>query len=243
MTDRGHVALEVVDGGVAIVTLDRPQERNAFDVAMRDELWEVLLAVRDHPDVVTWVLAARGEHFCVGADLREFGTAESLLQARNVRLARPVWELLWTIPKPAVAALRGYTLGSGLEMALFCDSRLAAPHTLLALPEARFGFLPAAGGTQTMTRVVGRSRATPAVLRGNWMSAEEALDARLVDAVEDDVEGAALDRARQWARLGPTLTRAAKTAVRAALDLSPDQGLSVERRLARVVAATGRALG
>jgi enoyl-CoA hydratase/carnithine racemase len=232
LTD-GTVRLEVGDDGVATVVLDRVARRNAFDIAMRDALWEALLGVRDHPDVVACVIRAEGPHFSVGADLREFGTAGTPFAARAVRYARPVWEVLWSLPKPVVAALQGYALGSGLEIALMCDVRYAARDAVLSLPEARFGMLPAAGGTQTLTRTVGISRALAAVLRCSTFDATQAASAGVVDAVVADPAARAFELARTWADLGPERTQFAKRAIRAAVDLAPADARVAERRLAR----------
>jgi enoyl-CoA hydratase/carnithine racemase len=239
MSATGTVDLDIGPGGVATVSLNRPQRGNAFSVAMRDALWEALLAVRDHPDVVACVMRAEGPHFSVGADLSEFGTAGSLFDARRVRFERPLWELLWTLPKPIVAALRGYTLGSGFEIALMCDARVAAPDVELGLPEARFGMLPAAGGSQTLARVAGTSTALAAILRCELIDAARAHATGIVDAINDDVDRAALEMAESWAGLGAVRAWSAKLAIRAAVDLAPADAAAAERRLARAVAALG----
>lgn len=237
MSAAGTVELELGADGVAVLTLNRPERANAFSVAMRDRLWEALLAIRDSPGVVAAVVRADGDHFSVGADLSEFGTAGSLFDARRVRFERPLWELLWSLPQPLVAALRGYTLGSGLEIALMCDARLARADVQLGLPEARFGMLPAAGGTQTLTRAAGQSAALAAILRCERIDADRAQALGVVDALSDDVDAAALALAARWAALGPLRARAAKAALRAASDLPPDAAGATERRLARLVAA------
>jgi enoyl-CoA hydratase/carnithine racemase len=235
-SDAGLVHLHFDAGPVATIVLARSEQRNAFNVAMRDSLWEILLAVRAHPDIAAVVLRAEGPHFSVGADLSEFGSAGTLFDARRVRFERPLWELLWSMPQPIVAALHGYVLGSGLELALMCDVRLAAHDVQLALPEARFGMLPAAGGTQTLTRAVGLSRALASVLCGEWIDAPTALERRAVDRVLDDVEAGAIACASQLAALGPLRARVAKQAIRGAVDLPPADARSAEARLARVLA-------
>src|SRR5581483_10369611 len=113
---------------------------------MRDELYEVLTAVRDDDDVRVLALRGAGRAFCAGADLTEFGSAPSPTRARAIRFARDVWGLLHDLPTPTVASLHGYVFGSGLEMALFCDLQVAAASTLFAMPEVRLGLIPAAGG-------------------------------------------------------------------------------------------------
>src|SRR4051794_28946603 len=112
--------------GVAWVTLHRPGALNAYNVRMRDELYQVFGAVRDDRDVRALVLRGAGRAFCAGADLSEFGTAPSPTIARRIRFARDVWVVLAGLEIPTVAALHGYAFGSGLEMALYCDLRLAA---------------------------------------------------------------------------------------------------------------------
>jgi enoyl-CoA hydratase/carnithine racemase len=238
MSDRDPVRLDFDDGGVATVSLARSERSNAFSIAMRDSLWEILLAVRAHPGVSAVLLRADGQHFSVGADLSEFGTASSQFAARRVRFQRPLWELLWSMPQPIVAALHGYVLGSGFELALMCDLRVASADAQFALPEIRFGMLPAAGGTQTLTRAVGLSRALSAVLTGEWLDAPSALAGRVVDEILEDVEAGAVTRAAQLAELGPLRARIAKQAIRRAVDLPARAARLGEARLARLLAAS-----
>ena len=149
--------------GLATITLNRPQALNAYNVQMRDEMWQALEAVRDDPEVRVVVLRGAGERaFWAGADLTEFGAAPSQVVARQVRWERDVWGQLLNLDKPVVASVHGYCLGSGLEIALLCDRRIAATGTVFALPEVRLGMIPAAGGTQTLPRTVGRTRAASA---------------------------------------------------------------------------------
>src|SRR5437899_204426 len=114
---------------VAWVTLNRPHVLNAYSVQMRDDLAEVLGAVRDDQEIRALVLRGAGGAFCAGADLTEFGTAPSPTAARRIRFARDVWALLGNLEIPTIAALHGFVFGSGLEMALFCDLRIAAEGT------------------------------------------------------------------------------------------------------------------
>ena len=230
------VELVVRDNGVGVVRLNRP-DLNIYNLEMRDDLIEVFRAVRDLPEVRAVVLAANGKHFSAGADLSEFGTAESVFEARRIRWWRDPWLPLLDSPKPSVAALHGHALGAGLEMALMCDFRLAAPDTNVGLPETRLGMLPSAGGSQTLARLVGAGRALPAVLEGRSYSAADALRMGLVDeVVEDgDVDTAAEALAARLARLEPALAGAAKRALRAAGDLPLGAGLNLERHLLRAV--------
>ncbi|HEV2368510.1 MAG TPA: enoyl-CoA hydratase/isomerase family protein, partial [Acidimicrobiales bacterium] len=180
-----------VDEGVAVVRLTHPP-LNIYDLAMREELIEAFSAVRDDPGARALVLAADGASFSAGADLSEFGTAESVFEARRIRWWRDPWLPLVDSPKPSVAALHGHTLGAGLEMALMCDFRLATADARLGLPETRLGMLPSAGGSQTLTRLLGPGRALPIVMRGETYDAAEAARLGLVDGVVEDADAAAL---------------------------------------------------
>ena len=228
------VELALRDDGVGIVRLNSP-DLNIYNLEMREDLIEAFRAVRDTPDVRAVVLAANGRNFSAGADLSEFGTAESIFEARRIRWWRDPWLPLLDSPKPSVAALHGYALGAGMEMALMCDFRLAAPDTQVGLPETRLGMLPSAGGSQTLTRLVGPGRALPIVLEGRTYPAWDALRMGLVDEVVEngDVHTGAEALAARLATLDPGLTGAAKRALRAAGDLPLPAGLELERHLLR----------
>ncbi len=225
-------------GPLAIVSLNNGP-LNIFDVAMRDELIGALTAVDDIDDVRAMVLRAEGRHFSAGADLSEFGSASSIFEGRRIRWDRDPWGLLWDLRVPTIAALRGTALGSGLEMSLLCDIRIAATDAALGLPETKLGMLPAAGGTQSLTRAVGPHAALPIVARGTTIGAAEAHSRGMVTEVVDDADQAALDRAHDLALIDPAVIRAARLALRAAGDLPLAAGLRRERDLARTL-ATGR---
>jgi enoyl-CoA hydratase/carnithine racemase len=222
---------------IATVTLDRPEKLNAVNLAMRDELWEAFLAFRDDPDARVLVLRGEGRAFCAGADITEFGTAPTLIEARHARLERDLWGLLLHLPKPTIAAIHGHAYGAGCEMALFCDLRVAADDASFALPEVSLGYIPSAGGTQTLPRVIRPGRALQIILAGDPVDAVEAARIGLVHRV---VERAHLDEAvTRWALLlagrPPRAVSYAKQAVSQGLDLSLEQGLALERRLAALL--------
>jgi enoyl-CoA hydratase/carnithine racemase len=233
-----EVRLDVVDR-VATVTLHRPDKLNIFNLAMRDGLIEAVTAVRDIPGVGAMVLRADGPHFSAGADLAEFGTAEHILEARRIRWDRDPWGVLWDLPCPTIAALHGVAMGSGLEMALLCDLRFASPDTRLSLPETKLGMLPAAGGTQSLTRVLGPHAALPIIATSRTFLAPEALSLGVVHRIVDDVDGEAAKAAGLLARIGATVTSAARRALHAAGDLALPDGLEFEKRLASVVTRSG----
>lgn len=228
MTD--HVALSIVDGSIAVVTLDN-LPLNVFDLTMRDGLIEAFGAVADIPDVRAMVLRAEGKHFSAGADLSEFGSAETIMEGRRIRWDRDPWGPLWDSPVPTVAALHGIAVGSGLEMAMLCDIRLASPETKVGLPETKLGMLPSAGGTQSLTRAIGAHQATPLVATSVTIDAEEAKDRGVIHQIVQDVEAAALELATRWSKADPSVVRAARKALRASGDLPLDAGLALEKRL------------
>jgi enoyl-CoA hydratase len=220
---------------LAYVTLNRPEALNVYNIQMKDELFEVLGAIRDDSDVRVVIFRGAGEKaFCAGADLSEFLTAPSPTIARQVRFGRDVWSLFLKIPQPLIAAVHGYVLGSGTEMALCCDIRIASEDAKFGLPEVTLGIIPAAGGTQTLPRVVGRARALEMLLTNRWLSAKEACEMGLVNEVvtKDKLLETAETLGRKIASFNPRAVRSAKEAVTRGLDLSLAEGLELERRLA-----------
>lgn len=222
----------VLDGTVASVVLDAPP-LNIFDLAMRDGLIEALQAVRDIDGLDAMILRSAGAHFSAGADLSEFGTAESIHEARRIRWDRDPWALLWDLPMPTIASLHGVAVGSGLEMALLCDLRIAGPTTKAGLPETKLGMLPAAGGTQSLTRAIGPGPAVPIVALADTMEAGEALDRGVVTELADDPDARAVEIAERFATMDRRAVTAVKRALRAAFDLPLEAGLAAERRLGR----------
>jgi len=220
---------------VAYVTLNRPQALNAYNIKMRDELYEVLGAIRDDDEIRVAVFKGAGEKaFCAGADLTEFLTAPSPVIARKTRWERDIWGLFLSINKPLIAALHGYVLGSGIEISLCCDIRVASEDSRFGLPEVALGIIPAAGGTQTLPRVIGPSRALEILLTGRWLGAEEALRLKLVNAVvpRQELLPAAGRLAARISRYDPAAVAAAKQAITEGLDMGLEQGLALEARLA-----------
>ncbi len=232
--------LYLKDGPVAHVVLNRPRVINAYNIQMRDELYQALEAVRDDTEVRAAVLRGAGERgFCAGADLTEFGTAPSLDIARRVRWERDVWSLFLGIGKPLVAALHGYVIGSGVEMACLCDLRIAAGDAVFRMPEVALGMVPAAGGTQTLPRAIGRARVLDMVLTNRQVDAHEALSMGLVHRVvpRERLLEAAREVASALASLSPAALAAARTAVLEGMDLPLAQALELEWRLALQVLA------
>ena len=219
---------------IGYVILNRPERLNAYNIQMRDELYQVLGAIKDDPEVKVVILRGAGERaFCAGADLTEFLTAPPPVIAREVRWERDVWGLFLSITKPLIAALHGYVLGSGIEMALCCDIRVASEDAQFGVPEMGLGIIPAAGGSQTLPRVLGRGHALEMLLSGRWVKAEEAYRLKLVNRVvpRDDLLSTVEKLASRIKGYSPTALSYAKQAVTRGLDLTLEQGLELEAKL------------
>ncbi len=230
---------------VAYITLNRPQVLNIYNVRMRDELYEILGAVRDDPDVRVAVLKGAGDRaFCAGADLSEFLTAPPPARTRKVRWERDVWGLFLSLSQPVIAALHGYVLGSGIEMALCCDLRIASEDARFGLPEVTLGIIPAAGGSQTLPRTIGRAKSLEMLLTNRWINAREALSAGLVNQVvpRQDLTATVERMANQLASRPQFTVRCIKEAVSRGANLSLSEGLDLERRLAQQVLSSPDAL-
>ena len=223
---------------IGYVTLNRPHALNAYNLRMRDELYQVLGAIRDDAEVRVAVFRGAGERaFCAGADLTEFLTAPSPIIARQVRWERDVWGLFLSLIKPIIAAVHGYVLGSGVEIALCCDIRLASEDAQFGLPEPQLGIIPAAGGSQTLPRVIGGAKALEILLSGRWLKAEEAHRLKLVNQVvpRKELLPQAERLAQKIAHLDPVVVSYVKQAIVRGLDLSLEQGLELEARLAHAL--------
>ncbi len=226
--------LWATDGAVGVATLNRPEALNAMTVELLEELERVLETAEADAGIRAVVLAASGEKaFCVGADLKarakeyDDGSGIDPLAAAVHR----VFRRLERLERPTIAAIHGYCLGGGLELALACDLRVAADTAQFGLPEARVGSMPGAGGTQRLTRLVGPSRAKELMFTCERIDAARALSLGLVNRV---VPAASLHEhakalAGSIAEKAPLSLRKIKESVDRALDAPLDEGLEFER--------------
>ncbi len=221
-------------GAVAHISLDRPQVVNAYNVQMRDDFSQALTATQQDSEVRSLLITGEGRGFCAGADLTEFGTAPSQVIARQVRWERDVWGQLLNLDKPVVAAVHGFCIGSGLEIALLCDLTIAATGTVFALPEVQLGMIPAAGGTQTLPRAAGVSQAMDLLLTGRRFLAEEALAMGLVTRLTppDSLREVAWRLAESMAELPVAAVAALKQLLRQGMDMTLPEALQLEARIA-----------
>ena len=180
------------------------------------------------------MITGEGRGFCAGADLTEFGTAPSQVIARRARWERDVWGQLLNLDKPVVAAVHGYCIGSGLEIALLCDLRIAAIGTVFALPEVQLGMIPAAGGTQTLPRVAGSSAAMDLLLTGRRFQAEEAFSMGLLTRLSppETLREEAWRLADMLSGLPVAAAAALKQVLLHGMDLGLPEALDLERRVA-----------
>ncbi|MQA02754.1 MAG: enoyl-CoA hydratase [Streptosporangiales bacterium] len=228
-----HIACRTGAAGphVAEVVLDRPEAHNALSTAMADELARVCRELADDRAVRAVVLTSSGEKaFCVGADLKERNsyTDEQLRAQRPV--FRAAFGALLGLPVPTIAAVHGYALGGGFELALSCDLIVADETAVVGLPEVSVGVIPGGGGTQLLTRRVGWSRAADLVFTARRVGVAEAERLRLVDRRTAAVEhrDTALELAQQIAKNSPVGVRAAKRAMRLGYDVDLSAGLELE---------------
>jgi enoyl-CoA hydratase/carnithine racemase len=223
------VRLEV-DGAVATIRLDRPP-MNALDVAMQEEIRSVATEASTRSDVRAVVLYGGEKVFAAGADIKEMAQMSYTdMVDRSARL-QSAFTAVARIPKPVVAAVTGYALGGGCELALCADLRVCAENAKLGQPEILLGVIPGAGGTQRLARLVGPAKAKDLIFTGRFVAADEALRIGLVDQVlpADQVYDAAREWAAQFATGPAYALRAAKEAVDGGLEATLETGLEIER--------------
>ena len=217
--------------GVALVTIERPDVLNALSFDLLDELAAALAALDADPACRAVVLTGSGTRaFAAGADIRELAVQTPVSLLVGDRFA--VWERIAATRTPVIAAVRGFALGGGCELALSCDLIVAGDDAQFGQPEINLGVMPGAGGTQRLTRAIGRARAMDLILTGRNLGAREAESMGLVSRVvpADETLEAALDVARTIAAQAPIAVLAAKEAVRLAEELPLSAGLRHERR-------------
>jgi enoyl-CoA hydratase len=229
------VEYEKADGGIAWVTLNRPDVLNAINMEMRDLMWEIMHAVQSDPDVRAVIFkGAGGRAFSAGADISEFGTAPSYVEARRARRERDLWGFMLRMDEVLVAAIHGYALGAGIELPMCCDVRIASEEAQFGLPEVSLGYIPSAGGTQTLPRHVPPGIAMQMILTGDPIDAEAALRHGLVQRVVPRER--LYEEAEAFARrmiAGPAgAVSLSKRALRDGAEMTLEQGIALESRLA-----------
>jgi enoyl-CoA hydratase/carnithine racemase len=223
------VRLEV-EGGVATIRIDRPK-MNALSSQVQEEIREAATEASTRDDVRAVVVYGGEKVFAAGADIKEMADLSYTdMVARSVRL-QSAFTTVAKIPKPVVAAVTGYALGGGCELAMCADIRIAGEGATLGQPEILLGIIPGAGGTQRLTRLVGPAKAKDIIFTGRFVKADEALRIGLVDQVvpDDEVYDAALAWARRFSSAASFALRAAKEAVDRGLEVDLETALEIER--------------
>jgi len=228
------------DPSVAVITLNRPKALNALNSPLMLELTQAMQEADGDVQVGAIVVTGSEKAFAAGADIKEMKDKQFADVYKNNFLES--WSAISKIRKPVIAAVSGFALGGGCELALMCDIILASPTAKFGQPEINLGIIPGGGGTQRLTRVVGKSLAMELVLTGRNFSAEEAEKWGMVSKVVGPGEGEVLKEAVEMAKViaskGQISVQAGKEAVNAALDLPLSEGLKLERRLFHSLFAT-----
>ena len=228
MRERNDGSLLVrLEESTALLTLNRPEQRNALDQDLLSLLREVIVEAASDTDVRAIVVTGAGDRaFCAGADIRHMRSLGVDAAREWSLLGHSVFQSLEHVPKPVIAAINGAALGGGCELALACDFRFMAEAAQIGQPEIKLGLIPGWGGTQRLPRIVGEALAKDLVLTGRLMRADEALRAGLANGVADSggsVLDIALVYARQFASLPPLAVAAAKRAIDRGADLPLDE--------------------
>jgi enoyl-CoA hydratase/carnithine racemase len=231
MASYENVIVETADA-VTLIRLNRPSALNALNQALMDELTAALDAAEADPDVRCIVITGSERAFAAGADIKEMAGKTYADVFKEDFITRN-WERAASCRKPVIAAVAGYALGGGCELAMMCDFIIAADTAKFGQPEITIGVSPGAGGTQRLTRFVGKSKAMEMVLTGRMMDAAEAERSGLVSRVVPAAElvAAALETAKKVASLSPNAVMMTKEMVNAAYETPLSQGVKLERRL------------
>jgi enoyl-CoA hydratase/carnithine racemase len=233
------VELDVSDSGVGTIRLDRPKV-NALNRQVAQELGEVVAEARDNDDVRAVVVWGGDRVFAAGADIKEMADLDSVSMFRYIGRFQNVFTDLEQLPKVTIAAINGYALGGGCELALACDMRVAAEDAQLGQPEILLGVIPGAGGTQRLPRLVGVGRAKELIYSGRVVPASEALEIGLINEVvpSSDVYSRAVKLAERYAA-GPSVALlAAKQAINNGMQTDMTNGLLIERQAFSALFAT-----
>ncbi|MBX3494912.1 MAG: enoyl-CoA hydratase [Parvibaculum sp.] len=226
-------------GAVGLITLNRPDALNALNKALMDELTAALDAWESDDDIHCIVLTGSAKAFAAGADIKEM-QPKSYMDVYKEDFITANWERVTRCRKPVIAAVAGYALGGGCELAMMCDFIIAAETAKFGQPEIKLGVMPGAGGTQRLTRFVGKSKAMEMSLTGRMMDAEEAERAGLVSRIvpADQLLDEALKTAATVAAMSLPIAMMTKESVNRAYETTLSEGVRFERRLFHSMFAT-----
>lgn len=237
-TSEDVVLVERPEPGLALVRLNRPEVRNALDLNLRHRLAEVFRALSDDPELRCVVLTGNEKAFAAGADIADMSKISAIEMYH--RHTERLWGAVADCPVPVIAAVNGFALGGGMELALLCDVTILGRGAKLGQPEVRVGIMPGAGGTQRLTREIGKFRAMRLCLTGEVIGAEEAWDMGLASKlVEDDqVMEEAMAMARTIAAMPPVAVAQIKEVILHGMDAPLGAALALERKALQVLFAS-----
>ena len=224
--------------GVGLIRINRPEARNALNLEVRKLIGQYLTEMTDDDAVRCIVLTGNEKSFAAGADIKEManaGTIDMLLRG-----TQKMWRTIYSCPKPVIAAVSGFALGGGCELAMTCDIIIAGESAKFGQPEVKIGIIPGGGGTQRLPRTIGKYKAMRYVLTGDLFGAKEAFEMGLVSEVvaDTDVEKRAVAMAAQIAELAPLAVQQTKESVLRGMDASLETGLTLETRTLQMLFAS-----
>lgn len=224
--------LTETDGNVGVITLNRPDALNAFNKQLMDEVTEAVRTFETDDAIGCIVVTGSEKAFAAGADIKEI-SSKSYVDAMNEQLVTANWEEVTRARKPVIAAVNGYALGGGCELALMCDFIIAGDNAKFGQPEISIGAIPGAGGTQRLARFIGKSKAMEMCLTGRMMDAEEAERCGLVSRIvpKGELREEAIRVAKQIAGFSRPIAMLTKEAVNRAYETTLSEGVRFERRL------------
>ena len=224
--------------GVGLIRINRPEARNALNLEVRKLIGQYLTEMTDDDTVRCIVLTGNDKAFAAGADIKEMANASTIDML--LRGTQKMWRTIYACPKPVIAAVSGFALGGGCELAMTCDIIIAGESAKFGQPEVKIGIIPGGGGTQRFPRTVGKYKAMRYVLTGDLFSAKEANEMGLVSEVVPDaeVEKRAIAMAAQIAELAPLAIQQTKEAVIRGMDASLETGLTLETRTLQMLFAS-----
>jgi enoyl-CoA hydratase len=225
---------------VGYVTLNRPTALNALNSTLRRDLQHCFTDLQADPEVRVVVISGAGRAFCAGADIKEWREPTSVVEDREERQRLNFWQAMSRCEVPIIAAINGYALGGGCELAMCCDIRIASDQAQLGLTEVTLGIIPGGGGTQRLPRLIGRGKALELILTGRRIDAREALHLGLVEQVvpADQLTAAVDDLALTIVSRAPLAVKYAKEAMVRGLELPLSEGLKVESELYTLLRTT-----
>ncbi|HET6491374.1 MAG TPA: enoyl-CoA hydratase-related protein [Burkholderiales bacterium] len=224
------VVVEHPADGVALIRINRPEARNALNMEVRRLIARYLTEMSEDGAIRCIILTGNDKSFAAGADIKEMAGAGTIeMMARGTH---KLWRAIAACPKPVIAAVNGFALGGGCELAMTCDIIIAGESAKFGQPEVKIGIIPGGGGTQRLTRAAGKYKALRYILTGDLFGAKEAFDMGLASEIVPDaeVEKRAVDMARQIAALSPLAIQQAKEVVLRGMDAALDTGLALETK-------------